>query len=158
MDDVAKKYDAYAYEPSGKLTVDAVIDHLRNVTEQELMPRDGHGRPYATTHDISGCIFIEFGRAYRKRTLDADYWRAGGGRIEKLFVEQLQQTLHRGVGTITQSTGARYRFRYYKLQTDDAADHTLKPVLYLVGQKLTQSTATSAALGWTTMALIPLLC
>ena len=28
MDDVAKKYDAYAYEPSGKLTVDAVIDHL----------------------------------------------------------------------------------------------------------------------------------
>ena len=36
MDDVAKKYDAYAYEPSGKLTVDVVIDHLRNVTEQGL--------------------------------------------------------------------------------------------------------------------------
>ena len=64
MDDVAKKYDAYAYEPSGKLTVDAVIDHLRNVTEQELMPRDGHGRPYATTHDISGCIFIKCHRPY----------------------------------------------------------------------------------------------
>ena len=44
MDDVAKKYDAYAYAPTGKLTVDAVIDHIRNVTEQGLMPRDGHGR------------------------------------------------------------------------------------------------------------------
>ena len=31
MDDVAKKYDAYAYAPSGKLTVDAVIDHLCSV-------------------------------------------------------------------------------------------------------------------------------
>ena len=158
MNDVAKKYNAYAYVPSGKLTVVAAIDHLGSVVEQGLTPRDGHGRPYATTDNISGCIFVEFGRGYRKHDPGADKWRAGGGRIEKLFVEQLQQTLHRGVGTITQSTGARYRFRYYKLQTDDAADHTLKPVLYLVGQKLTQSTATSAALGWTTMALIPLLC
>ena len=44
MDDVAKKYDAYAYAPSGKLTVDAVIDHLCSVKEQGLMPRDGHCR------------------------------------------------------------------------------------------------------------------
>ena len=66
MNDVAKKYNAYAYAPSGKLTVVAAIDHLGSVVEQGLTPRDGHGRPYATTDNISGCIFVEFGRGYRK--------------------------------------------------------------------------------------------
>ena len=41
MDDVAKKYDAYAYEPSGKLTVDAVIDHLCNVKCHYRLPISG---------------------------------------------------------------------------------------------------------------------
>ena len=141
MNDVAKKYNAYAYAPSGKLTVVAAIDHLGSVVEQGLTPRDGHGRPYATTDNISGCIFVEFGRGYRKCAPDADKWRAGGGRSGKLFVVHLQQTLQRGIGIITQSTGARYQFRYYKLISDDATDHTPKPVLYLVGQKLTHSTA-----------------
>ena len=104
MNDVAKKYNAYAYAPSGKLTVVAVLDHLGSVVEQGLMPRDGHGRPYATTDNISGCIFVEFGRGYRKHDPGADKWRAGGGRSGKLFVEHLQQTLQRGIGIITQST------------------------------------------------------
>ena len=45
MNDVAKKYNAYAYAPSGKLTVVAAIDYLGSVVEQGLTPRDGHGRP-----------------------------------------------------------------------------------------------------------------
>ena len=37
MDDVAKKYYAYAYEPSGKLTDAAAIDHILEVIARGLL-------------------------------------------------------------------------------------------------------------------------
>ena len=140
MDDVAKAYDAYGYEPSGNLTDAKALDYLLNV-------KVAHVRPYATTQDISGCIFCELGRPYRKEGATAqDKWRTGGGVVQKSFVQELQQTLRHGRGVVTQSTGVRYQFHYYQLRNDDPEDHMPKPVLYLVGTKVTRSIATGATL------------